>query len=114
MADLQISDGDPSYEFGKASRKPHLALSGALPHVDMNVFLPGKGRQLAQAFLAAEPRLFDASERRAQEVASDLVDPDIARVDCHGGPVRGAEIIRPDGAGEPIFGTVDLGEHRRF
>ena len=56
---------------------------------DMDVLLLRAGHQLAQALLAADARLLDAAERRAEEVGSDLVDPDIPRLHFGGGAVRG-------------------------
>src|SRR5438132_7878839 len=58
------------------------------PELDVDVLLLSEAQHLLEAFLAAEPRLLDAAEGRAQEMLADLIDPDIARLRRHRSAVR--------------------------
>src|SRR5260370_1391365 len=78
----------------------------------MNVLLLRKGEKLLEAFLASEARLRDAAEGRAEKMAADFVEPDITCLDAHRGAIRGVEIAREDGAGQPVTDAVHVVQHR--
>src|SRR5262245_41261480 len=74
---------------------------------DVDVLLLGEAEELAEAFLAADAGLLDSAERSTQVVTRHIVDPDVTRLDSRGGPVRGGQVARPDGAGEAVADRVD-------
>src|SRR5258708_827290 len=82
--------------------------------IDIDVLLLREREQLFQAFLPANARLLVATERHAEEMLADVVDPDETRFDIPGCTVRCTKIVGPDRGGQAIVNCVDLLQHRGF
>src|SRR5437588_12214662 len=89
-------------------------LRRATPQLHVDVLLLREAQELLQALLAAEARLLHAAKRRAEKMAADFVDPDIADLDRHRGAMRLGEIVGPDRAGETVLDRIYFVEHARL
>src|SRR5262245_37823957 len=88
-----------------------IALRPLRPELDVDVLFAREEQHFLEALFAPYAGLLDASERRAQEVLADLVDPHEPGLHGHGRAVCGRDVVGPDRAGEAVFDGVDLGEH---
>ena len=73
----------------------------------MDVLFLREQQQLLDAFLAADAGLLESSERRADEMAADLVDPHIARFGRIRGAQRRGEVVGPDRAREADVDRIE-------
>src|SRR5215216_4445008 len=87
-------------------RRPRSIARRHLAEQDVDGLDLGVTQQLIDGLFAPEPRILEAAEWRAVEVARGAVDPDITGLHRARGAEGGLEIVGKDGGGEAVLSRI--------